>query len=196
MLSDQVLLLDHGRVFEIGRPEAVVNSYNFLVARQGSGNVSLSRDSAASGDYGDRRAEITDIAVRGEDSGAATVSAGEATRIRVGYRIHEALEQLTVGILLRDRFGQDIYGVNSFLLDEAVPCGAGDWTVEFAVTMQLKPGKYSLSVALHADDRHVDTCHHWRDLAGGVEVAGVRGAPFSGVCRLPTQLRVKRGERT
>ena len=190
VLSDQVLLLDHGRVFEHGPPETVVNSYNFLVARQGNGDQAMSREASAGRDYGDRRAEITAIELRGEDSGAATVSSGEATRIRIAYRIHEPLQQLTVGVLLRDRFGQDIYGTNSFLLEEAPPCGVGEWAVEYCITLNLKPGKYSLSVALHADERHVDTCHHWRDLAGGVEVAGVRGSPFAGICSLPTTLHI------
>jgi lipopolysaccharide transport system ATP-binding protein len=190
MLSDEVLLLDHGRVFEIGEPEAVVNSYNFLVARQGDADVALHSGGSgdAAMDYGDRRAEITALAVLGEGSGAGTVSAGEPTRIRVDYRVHEDLPELTAGILIRDRFGQDIFGINSCLLDQALPCSRGDWHIVFTVDMHIAPGKYSLTVALHADENHLGTCHHWRDLAGGFEVAGVRGPLFSGVCRLPTTL--------
>jgi lipopolysaccharide transport system ATP-binding protein len=187
MLSDQVLLLNHGRLFDIGEPETVVNSYNFLVAQQGDSNVLISGEGGGT-DYGDRRAEVTALAVRGADSQGSTVSAGEPTRVGIDYRVNEALPELTVGILVRDRFGQDIFGINTFLLGETVPCAEGDWHIEFTVQMNIAPGKYSLTVALHADENHLDTCHHWRDLAGGFEVAGVRGALFSGVCRLPTEV--------
>lgn len=188
MLSDQVLLLDHGRVFDIGDPESVVNSYNFLVAQQGDNDIVLNAQEGAGTDYGDRRAEITGLEVQGDDSRSSTVSAGETTRIRIDYRVHEDLPDLTAGVLLRDRFGQDIFGINSYVLGQTLSSGPGDWHIEFALDMNIAPGKYSLTVALHADINHLETCYHWRDLAGGFEVAGVRGALFSGVCRLPTIL--------
>ena len=195
VLSDRVLLLDHGRVFEFGEPEAVVNSYNFLVAQQGDDSVTLSGDESDGGegggsDYGDGRARIRELAVRGCASGASTVSAGEATRVRIAYAVAEPLPELTVGILVRDRFGQDIFGTNTFQLGVEAPCAAGEWALEFEVTMALAPGKYSLTVALHTQENHLDSCHHWRDLAGGFEVAGVHGTRFSGICRLPTTVRI------
>jgi len=194
MLSDRALLLDHGRVVESGEPEAVVNHYNYLVARQGDDNVTLGgdgvgRDAGGTMDYGDGRAHIRELSVRGCDSGASTVSAGESTRVRIAYTVAEALPELTVGLLVRDRFGQDIFGTNTFQLEVEAPCAAGEWALEFEVGMALAPGRYSLTVALHTQENHLDNCHHWRDLAGGFEVAGVQGARFSGLCRLPTTVR-------
>lgn len=189
LLSDQVLLLDHGAVFELGEPEAVVNSYNFLVAQQGDADVVMHTAEGAATDYGDGRAQVQALSIAGQASRASTLSAGEDTVIRVQYRVHEPLPELTAGILVRDRFGQDIFGTNTFQLDLDIPRTPGEWTLEFAVNMALAPGKYSLTVALHTQENHLDTCHHWRDLAGGFEVAGVHGPRFSGVCRLPTTVR-------
>ncbi|TCO73756.1 ABC transporter ATP-binding protein [Chromatocurvus halotolerans] len=198
-LSDQALLLDHGRVFELGEPEAVVNSYNFLVAQQGDADVVMRSDSGSEdgtgahghqgADYGDGRAQIVALSVAGNDSRGSTVSAGETTRIRVRYQVNQALPELTVGILVRDRFGQDIFGTNTYQLGVTAASGAGEWVLDFTVDMAIAPGRYSLSVALHTEENHLDTCHHWRDLAGGFEVAGVHGPRFTGVCRLPTTVR-------
>ena len=192
-LSDQVLLLDHGRMFELGEPETVVNSYNFLVARQGDADVIMQTESKREGedgtDYGDGRAQIRSLSITGCASRASTVSAGEATRIAVRYVVHEPLPELTVGILVRDRFGQDIFGTNTFQLGVLAPSEAGEWLLEFAVDMAIAPGRYSLTVALHSQENHLDACHHWRDLGGGFEVAGVHGPRFSGICRLPTTVQ-------
>ena len=190
MLCDDVLLLDHGKVRDLGDPERVVNVYNYLVAMQGERNAGMTATQEASPEYGTGQARLLKVELIGNASGASTVSSGEQVRCRLHYRIHEAIPELTVGILIRDRFGQDIFGVNSNLLGIDVPTTEGEWQADFQMPLELAPGKYTLTAALHADINHLDACYHWKDAAANFEIAGVHGHLFSGVCRLPSTLAV------
>ncbi|GAB4405065.1 MAG: ABC transporter ATP-binding protein [Rhodoferax sp.] len=190
MLCDRALLLDHGRVFEQGDPETVVNAYNFLVARQGEGLTEPLPDKAGKGDYGSREAVITDVQVRGAASGASTVSSGERTEIVVRYRVDAPIESMTVGILLRDRFGQDIFGTNTHLQGLQAPHTPGQWQAVFAMPMDVAPGKYTLTAALHTQEHHGERCYHWCDAVAALEVAGVVGPLFTGVCRLRPEVQL------
>lgn len=190
MLCDKVLLLDHGQVIEQGDPEQVVNSYNFLVASMGDGNAQLSRKIGATTDYGTGEAELLDVGLLGLDSLANVVSSGERVSCKVRYRINHEIPDLTVGMLVRDRFGRDIFGTNSHLLGYAVPVAPGVWEADFEMDLDIAPGKYTLTAALHSEMNHLDACYHWKDAAANFEVAGVRGPLYSGICRLRPELRI------
>lgn len=191
MLCDSALLLDHGRVYEAGPPEQVVNVYNFLVARQSEGTVQMRQSTgAAESEYGTLQARIEKLVVEGEMSLGSTVSSGEITRVSLDYEVDSPLDELTVGILIRDRFGQDVFGTNSHLNGIAAPCEQGRWQVRFTMRMELAPGKYTMTAALHTQDNHIEQCYHWMDAAASFEVAGVMGPQFSGLCRLRTEIEV------
>ncbi len=190
MLSDQVMLLDHGKVMEIGEPEGVVNVYNYLVARQGESNAQLTATAGANPEYGTGQATLLGVELIGLDSGASTVTSGERIRCVVRYQVNEVLPDLTVGILMRDRFGQDIFGTNSHLMGQTVPLEPGLWQAEFEMDMDIAPGKYTLTAALHSEINHLEACYHWKDAAANFEVAGIRGSIFGGVCRLRPALQV------
>ncbi|WP_313506134.1 ABC transporter ATP-binding protein [Stutzerimonas kunmingensis] len=190
MLCDKVLLLDHGQVIEEGDPEQVVNSYNFLVASMGDGNAQLSRKIGATTDYGTGEAELLDVGLLGLDSLANVVSSGERVSCKVRYKINQEIPDLTVGMLVRDRFGRDIFGTNSHLLGYAVPVVPGVWEADFEMDLDIAPGKYTLTAALHSEMNHLDACYHWKDAAANFEVAGVRGPLYSGICRLRPELRI------
>ncbi|MBK1723516.1 ABC transporter ATP-binding protein [Thiocystis violacea] len=184
MLCDRVLLLEHGKLYTIGEPERTINLYNYLVARQSDDSLQITEQDRARTDYGTGDAEILSARVVGADSGAETISSGESVTVRINYRIHRDLPEITAGILIRDRFGQDIFGTNTRYLDLALPTSKGEWQIDFTMDMDVAPGQYTLSAALHSEENHLDACYHWRDHAVTFEVAGIRGPLFAGVCRL------------
>lgn len=188
MLCDKVLVLDSGRVVAQGSAEDAVNHYNQIIAAL---DDEADKSSRRSTDYGTRQVQILAVAVRGERSLGRVVSAGEATVVSLQIKARERVEDVTVGIMIRDRFGQDIFGTNSHQLDARMDLNADqEMTIDFVIDMAVAPGKYTLTAALHSRENHLEDCYHWYDNAAGFEVAGVSGASFSGVCRLHTQLRL------
>lgn len=188
MLCDKVLVLDNGRVVAQGSAEDAVNHYNQIIAAL---DDEADKSSRSGTDYGTRQVQILAVAVRGERSQGRVVSAGEATVVSVQIKARERVEDVTVGIMIRDRFGQDIFGTNSHQLDARMDLNADqEMTVDFVIDMAVAPGKYTLTAALHSRENHLEDCYHWYDNAAGFEVAGISGPSFSGVCRLRTQLRM------
>jgi lipopolysaccharide transport system ATP-binding protein len=189
MLCDRVLVLDEGRVVAEGSAEQAVNYYNQIIA---SLNDETEKTCREKDDYGSLEVEILAATIKGSQSHSDVVSAGELAQINVTLKAHKALDGVTVGIMIRDRFGQDIFGTNSHYLN--VPLSLTDAelvTVNFATVLAISPGKYSLTVAVHSEENHLDNCYHWCDNIASFDVAGISGEGFSGVCRLPTQLSIQ-----
>jgi lipopolysaccharide transport system ATP-binding protein len=185
MLCDDVLVLDHGRVAAYAPPEEAVNVYNRLIAR-------LDDDpTAPRTGYGTRRAEILQATLRGLQSGGSTVASGEATELCVTLRAHEDIPDLTLGFMIRDRLGQDIHGTNTHL--QGIPlkvAGGATYRACWRMPLNIAPGKYTLTLALHRGPDHTHECLHWEDNLLGFEVAGMLGPPFAGLCRLESEFHL------
>ncbi len=187
MLCDRAIVLDQGVVVADGSPEDAVNHYNRLIA-----DLEEQSQRQEMG-YGSNEAEITAVKLWGQDSRGRVVTAGEKTHIEISFKINATIEDLTVGIMIRDRFGQDIFGTNSHHLGlDFEPRRDIHYKALFELDMDIAPGKYTLTVALHSRENHIELCYHWRDNIETFEVAGTRGHIFSGVCRLPTKVKLQR----
>jgi lipopolysaccharide transport system ATP-binding protein len=101
------------------------------------------------------------------------------------------IDDVTIGLLIRDRFGQDVFGTNSHHLGASLNVKRlQQYQAKFEVLMDIAPGKYSITLALHSQENHIDDCYHWIDNEVTFEVAGVIGHQFSGVCRLPSSISI------
>jgi lipopolysaccharide transport system ATP-binding protein len=115
--------------------------------------------------------------------------------IRLHCLAHEDIEDMTAGFAIRDRFGQDVFGTNSFQLAVKIPLRKDQrCSLEFSLPMDIFPGRYTLTAALHSLENHLENCYYWCDSISRFEVAGIRGAPFAGICRLPTTLVVQQND--
>jgi lipopolysaccharide transport system ATP-binding protein len=208
LLCYQVLVLHQGSVLFHGSPEEAVRVYYKTLAGAEAQHPAVS-DLANNPSYG--RGEVViksltwthaartieipsdrSIAKSGDQLQAQsiTVSSGDLVQLRLA--IHSAIAfSASVGILIRDRFGQDIFGVNTAMLEQPVEFSPGqDRTIGFDLGLALAPGRYTVTVAVHTDTSHVHNCQHWWDNALEFEVIGFSGKPFSGVSRLEHKVHV------
>ena len=102
--------MNDGSSIEEGEPDKVINTYNFLIARKAKGEeIRVCVSSEAEKSYGNLKVEITGVKVfnkYGEESDVLIT--GERCTVEIGVTAHEDMENITVGILIRDKFGQDI----------------------------------------------------------------------------------------
>lgn len=182
LLCDRVLVLDHGTCVFQGEPEAAAVFYNQLIARLDDGTPARPVERG----FGSGEAHIVRGWMEGEQGNPGPFSSGEQVRLLLEVRNStQAALQPTVGILVRDRFGQDMFGVNTDYLGETVVLPPGEARVVcFDLNLNLGPGKYTLTAALHSADHHLDDCYHWTDALLEFEVAGFKGARFIGLAGL------------
>ena len=194
MVCDRVIVLDQGQVVADCDPEQGVNIYNRLLAResqQDQSSIGNRVGTQSSQNYGSNLAEFMSINLAGETSETDVVSSGEKLNIKLHIKANANLPDITVGIMLRDRFGQDIFGTNTHLKGHPMSLKDGqEITVTYAVMAAVATGKYTITAALRSAENHLMDCFHWCDRIATFEVAGSHGAPFSGVCDLPTEITI------
>lgn len=182
MICDRAIVLHEGRVVADSEPESAVNIYNKLLA--GDDDRDLPVQSHDSG-YGNREATLENITFSGEQSQSHIMASGDCANLDITIRASRTLEDISVGLMIRDRFGQDIFGTNSHYLGMPISLTAGARKyLRYRFPMKLAPGKYTITVALHEGADHTRNCYHWRDNAVCFEIAGIQGPFFGGVCDL------------
>ena len=192
-LCDRAVLIDAGQVLADDSPDQVLDYYNALIAEKE--NSSFAAEAAPVGKRsvgvrsGDGRARILSVDCHNAQGLACVFFVGEALQLRIRLVKNVALDDLTVGFLLRDRVGNDVFGTNTWHVPSAhlaeLPVGQETLLCWDLPALNLGPGSYTVSVALHGDMTHVENSYDWWDKATLLEV--VRGPEpiFEGVCYLP-----------
>lgn len=178
LLADRAVVLEGGRIGFAGPPEAAVAWYLRAIAE-------VDDRFGAQAAYGSGEVVIEQVRLAGVESGRPVLSCGERARLKVQLLAQQKVQAVSLGFMIRDRFGQDIFGTNSYLLGQEFDLAPGKrYLVQAEFPMLLAPGRYTLTVAAHLGAHHLGCCYHWWDNAAEFEVAGVRGPGFSGLVRL------------
>ena len=194
LLCDQAILLDQGYVLEQGAPEQVINLYNFLLAKKKKGEeLEISHYSAEKCDYGDYQARIVEVTLKNaQGEPLEALISGKPAVFEIVVEAQKTIPNLTLGILIRDRFGQDIFGTNTYHLNKNFSLSPGERkTIRYIFDeFNLGVGKYTLTVALHTDETHVHQCYHWVDRICKFEVLPSDNFYFIGLTRLTPRVEI------
>jgi hypothetical protein len=88
---------------------------------------------------------------------------------------------VTVGIRITDAAGLVIYGVNTWLLGRQISVTAGSvFDVVFRLNLELAPGEYHLTAAIHEGADHLERCYHWIDRVTRFVCHATHDTPFAG----------------
>lgn len=143
--------------------------------------------------HGTGTARFTDVQLL-SPTGAPTlaVDTGTPITIRAHLAFAEAHEQVVVGFYVKDRLGTELVGSNTAEEGQALPgfqAGARA-SVDFAFRAALKPGHYSVTVAV-AYNRRDPVYLDWVDNALVFEVLPASGGrTVHGLVDLPVAVRV------
>ena len=195
LLCDRVILLNHGEVLDDGNPEDIINQYNFLISKLNDKEEKISIKEADNSSFGTFDIKITKVTIKGEESNSNVISSGENSKIEIEIESKKDLSNMTIGIVIRDKFGQDIFGTNTFHHQVNLDFKKDkEYLCSFNIPLNIGIGKYSITTAIHSQDTHLDNCSHWLDHATDFEIAGVKGNSFVGICRLEPKINFQKVE--
>jgi len=170
-LCDRALLLDAGVLIRDDAPDAVLDYYNAMISVQ-EAHFAITQTEREFGvrvtRSGNESATIRAIELLSEGKPVRALQSGAPAKLRIQIVVREDLPELTAGLLIRDRFGNDVYGTNTFHLGQSLrPVGAGRCLhAEFQFpALRLGVGTYSISVAVHSGPTHVSANYDWWDRA-------------------------------
>jgi len=193
-LCDRALLLEEGLLIREGVPSEILDYYNAIIAKNVADHDIVQRR-ASGGERGftrsgDRGAIIENVDILDDSGSARALPVGARAIIRVDGSAQRTLDDLTVGISIRDRLGNEVYGTNTHHLGfPARRVATGDsFRADFSLPLNLGLGNYSLTVALHAGIAHPEGSHDWWDHALAFTVVPGSEPPFVGGSYLPASV--------
>ncbi|MDD5033478.1 MAG: ABC transporter ATP-binding protein [Methylococcaceae bacterium] len=194
-LCDRALLLDEGVIQRDGDPESVMDYYNAMIAKQ-EADYQIRQSGDGCGNTitvsGTFEVEIEEVELFCNDQSVRAIISGEAVTFRVLAKANTSVEELTVGILLKDRLGNDVFGTNTFhhgVSKEHIGIGERFIVDYYFPELRLGQGSYSVTIALHSRDVHVIHNYEWRDRALVFQVIPSNTPLFIGVCDFPVRVR-------
>ena len=147
---------------------------------------------------GNFQALITSVYIKalGARGNAHVLTTGARARLCVRFVALEPIPSATVGIMLKDRLGQEIYGVNTLYRDQSTgPLVAGQAAeASFEMELNLGEGIYSVTAAVHTGLNHTEACYDWVEQAAVIHILPSPLERFSGLCRLPGDVEINVGE--
>lgn len=139
---------------------------------------------------------ITSVRFRADEAAGdgRLVVTGRRGTITVRAVALEPIASPTLGFLIKDRLGAEIYGTNTGVRGIDLGDLAAGEAVELSVRapMNLGPGVYTLTVALHSGPTHTEVCYDWVERAEVFQVLPSPIDSFIGVARLDVAIETRR----
>jgi lipopolysaccharide transport system ATP-binding protein len=194
-LCDRAILLSKGRLAMQGEPEGVMDYYNAMLADHQNQTVTqeVNHDGKVQTISGTGEVSLTDVTLLDEKGHALDVVAvGQQVTLRVNVLNNAEIDELVLGYVIKDRLGQQIFGTNTYHHNQPLQKLATGQTVEFQFTFKanLGPGTYSIAIAAHSQDSHLENNYEWRDQAFIFSVINTDKPEFIGLAWLPPDIKV------
>jgi lipopolysaccharide transport system ATP-binding protein len=197
-LCDRAILLDHGILIQQGSPENVLDYYNAMIAQKNK-DEEIKQVETTSGKSttrsGSGKARIKKVEMLDESGLAARAfRVGGIARVRCRCDFLTDVEAATIGVLIRDRLGNDVFGTNTHHLNfEKSDYRIGEQiTATFTIQLNLGYGSYAISVAVHSGSDHLAGNWDWWDNCVVFQIIPDNSFPFIGLAALPTKIEVKK----
>ncbi len=196
-ICDRAILLNKGRVIAAGRPADVMDHYNALLAEREDNRIRIlqtlgdrMQTISGSGEVTVKEIQLYNI----KNELIDIVEVGQIVKLKIQLEVHQPVDRLILGYLIKDRLGQSVFGTNTHHLDRALnDLKANEIvTYEFAFCVVLGPGSYSISTAPVSTSDHLESNYEWRDLALTFSVVNSEACYFEGICWMPPSLEVSR----
>lgn len=197
-MCTRAVILERGVVVTEGEAATVCDYYNALVAKKKQDHeiIQLEREKGrVTTRSGDRRVSIGDVELsNAQGMPARAFTVGEHARATCALEFSAAISDPTVGILIRDRLGNSVYGTNTFhQRNQLGHFAAGErCEVQFSFQLNLAPGRYSISLAVHSGRDHLSDNYDWQDNVIVFDLLPGQESTFVGVAWLPLKTVINR----
>lgn len=167
-LCDRAILLQAGTKRMDAAPGDVLDYYHALVleTERKAGIVQQDTGPAKSTRSGSGEVRLERLELLGSDANPRNIlHCGEAATIRLHCKVARPVPALVAGIMLRDKLGNPIFGINSHNLGLTLAQleASEEIVLEFALNLDLGPGSYSLSYGLTDSGVALRKSYDWGD---------------------------------
>jgi len=195
-ICSRAILIDGGSIVAEGPPNKVVDFYNASIAKKNI-EYELRQVEFLEGECHTRSGtfDVKIDSVRLESGGedTRTIIIGDPIKIIVNFSSIKSVDDLSVGLLIKNKMGVDVFGTNTFHYGIQIQKNSGETgNVVFNFpSMRLGVGSYAVSIALHSGVNHISDNYDWID--GAITFQVLRGQQnYSiGICNMPLEIEVQ-----
>ncbi|XOB61324.1 ABC transporter ATP-binding protein [Campylobacterota bacterium DY0563] len=188
LLCDRLLLLNNGKLINEGEPQKVINQYNYFISQLNENNLNLK--DIDDNQFGNFDAQITNVEIYSLNTNTNSISTKDDALLKIDIKANKNIDNVNIGFLIKDRFGQDIFGTSTQNLNLKCNLEEGiKYNLQLIVPMNLGVGKYTISTALAVGETHLDNCLHWIDFAADFEIITNYEDKSIGICKLDPKIK-------
>lgn len=178
-VSDQILLLDEGKVMGMGDPEELVEQYESITRKKNA--KSLQRE------WGTGEAKIAGVEFFDKTGAVADKFMwGDPVDIRIDYKTSVEIKEPVFGFAISDEDGRLIYGNNTQLEKFSTDTINGSGSVKLRIDeIAMATGTYLFSFSIHSADH--ETNYHRVDNLFPIAIESEK--EFEGCCHMPCSWR-------
>jgi lipopolysaccharide transport system ATP-binding protein len=188
-LCDRAILINKGSILFDGKPADVLDYYNALIAPDAIDTAIREGTPTGNGTRsGSGAVRILEVDLLTESKSMRALVAGQPASISLRLQAAQPLEDFTIGLLIKDRLGNDVFGTNTHhMLQTLGPIAAGEIKDLFFnfPSLALGPGHYSITLAAHASADHLAGNYDWWERALVFQVMPAQGIHTIGLCHMP-----------
>jgi lipopolysaccharide transport system ATP-binding protein len=184
-MCSRALLLHQGELVEDGPSSQVLEVYNQLLAPDASLQQRSLAGAGAGRRAGSGEVQVESVELRQQGEVRHVLVSEQAAELVLDVRVHQAVPAVTLGILVRDRLGNDVFGTNTHHHGLEIDGRPGRLRIHWRLQgFHLGPGHYSLTVAAHAGAAHSAGNYDWWDRCLTFQVLSAAGPASIGPASL------------
>ena len=190
-ICQRAILIESGSLIKDGPAETVLDYYNATIAKKENDQL-IEQTAGPSGRVvtraGNRKLFISHCNLLDYHGKPSTAySTGDTLCIVANVACHAEVSEATFGILIRDRLGVDVYGTNTHHQGQSwAPISVGqNIEITTEVVLNLGPGSYSITLAVHSGKDHIADNFDWMDNALIFQIMPTVNQAFIGCAKLP-----------
>ena len=195
-ICDRAILLNAGHMAMEGAPEAVMDYYNAMLADHQNQEVKqvVLDDGKVQTISGTGEATIGIVQILDDSQRPIEVVAvGQVIILRTTVDVHQDIDQLVFGYGVKDRFGQMVFGTNTYHTEKVLTQvkKGSQVVIDVALSANFGEGSYSVVTALTSSDTHLINNYDWRDRALVFNVININKPIFVGVSWIEHTVQTK-----
>jgi len=195
-ICDRVIVLHEGKVVKEGDPEEAMDFYHALLAERDINLVRQERQAYGKVQTISGGGEMSVSEVRlltREGKSVDAIETGTMVTLEIKAKVNRQVAEAVVGFMIKDRFGQIMYGINSYRAGQSIlNLSAGDLLVcRFQFAVNLGKGNYSVSTSLTKRDSHLSDNYEWRDGGFVFSVLNTKKVDFVGSMDLNSTVTIQ-----
>ncbi len=182
LISDKILVLNHGKNFYLGNPKTAISKYIQLLGENETELIKLKNEII----------QNLSVQLKAKNVSKKIFSTTEIVNLKIEFELNQHLEELTIGFHIDDEKGLRVFGTNSFHHKKYFKNLKVNkkYIIEFSFPININSGKYSIGLAFHKGENHTIKSYLWRDGIIDFEVEKSGLPKFDGKIYLPTKIKV------